>query len=64
MLGWEDITNFQLEVRKAKRGRPKTKIAVESDDEKTPIKRGRPKKLKKGEPTDDELIAILLEQMS
>ena len=46
------------------KGAPKTKIAVESDDEKTPKKRGRPKKIKKGEPTDDELIAILLEQMS
>ena len=64
LLGWEDIPNCHLEVRKAKRGRPKTKIAVESDDEKTPKKRGRPKKIKKGEPTDDELIAILLEQMS
>ena len=64
LLGWKDIPNCHLEVRKAKRGRPKTKIAVESDDEKTPKKRGRPKKIKKGEPTDDELIAILLEQMS
>ena len=43
LLGWEDIPNCHLEVRKAKRGRPKTKIAVESDDEKTPKKRGRPK---------------------
>jgi len=64
LLGWEDIPNCHLEVRKAKRGRPKTKIAVDSDDEKTPKKRGRPKKIKKGEPTDDELIAYLLEQMS
>lgn len=64
LLGWGDIPNCHLETRKAKRGRPKTKIAVESDDEKTPKKRGRPKKIKKGEPTDDELIAYLLEQMS
>ena len=64
LLGWKDIPNCHLEMRKAKRGRPKTKIAVESDDEKTPKKRGRPKKIKKGEPTDDELIAYLLEQMS
>ena len=63
-LGWSDIPNCHLTIKKARRGRPKTKIAVDSDDEKTPKKRGRPKKIKKGEPTDKDLIEFLLAQMS
>ena len=57
-LGWEPIPSCHLVEKKVRRGRPKTKIVVEdSDDEEPKKKRGRPRKIKKAEPTDDELIA-------
>jgi len=61
-LGWQPIPNCHLTEKKAKRGRPKTKVVVEdSDDEAPKKKRGRPKKEKEKEKTDDEIIAQFLE---
>ena len=40
---------------------PKTKIVVEDSDDETPKKRGRPRKEKKRELTNDELIAQFLQ---
>ena len=57
-LGWEPIPNCHLVEKKVRRGRPKTKVAVEDSDDETPKKkRGRPKKQPKKEITDEELIA-------
>ena len=62
-MGWSPIPECHLIEKKVRRGRPKTKIVVEdSDDDEPKKKRGRPKKEKKNEPTDDELIAMFLEQ--
>lgn len=62
-LGWEPIPSCHLVEKKVRRGRPKTKIVVEdSDDEEPKKKRGRPRKIKKAEPTDDELIAQFMQQ--
>ena len=60
-LGWQPIPECHLTVKKAKRGRPKTKIVVEDSDDETPKKRGRPRKEKKRELTNDELIAQFLQ---
>ncbi len=61
-LGWQPIPTCHLTEKKARRGRPKTKIVVEdSDDEMPKKKRGRPRKQKKRELTNDELIAQFLE---
>jgi hypothetical protein len=60
-LGWQPIPNCHLTEKKAKRGRPKTKIVVEDSDDETPKKRGRPRKQKKKELTNDELIAQFLQ---
>jgi len=60
-LGWQPIPNCHLTEKKAKRGRPKTKIVVEDSDDETPKKRGRPRKEKKRELTNDELIAQFLQ---
>ena len=58
-LGWGDIPQCHLVEKKARRGRPKTKVVVEdSDDEQQKKKRGRPKKDNKL--TDDDLIAQFL----
>lgn len=58
-LGWGDIPQCHLVEKKARRGRPKTKVVVEdSDDEQPKKKRGRPKKDNKL--TDDDLIAQFL----
>ena len=57
-LGWQPIPECHLIEKKVRRGRPKTKVAVEdSDDEQPKRKRGRPKKEVKVEMTDEELIA-------
>ena len=56
-LGWQPIPNCHLIEKKIRRGRPKTKIAVEDSDDETPKKRGRPRKQPKPEVTDEELIA-------
>ena len=57
-LGWQPIPECHLIEKKARRGRPKTKVAVEdSDDEEPKKKRGRPKKQLVAKMTDDELIA-------
>ena len=56
-LGWGDIPECHLLERKARRGRPKTKIVVEdSDDDSPKKKRGRPKKVLADELTNEELI--------
>ena len=60
-LGWQPIPECHLTMKKAKRGRPKTKIVVEDSDDETPKKRGRPRKQKKKELTNDELIAQFLQ---
>ena len=59
-LHW-NIPECHKVVKKARRGRPsKTPTAVSDTDEDTPPKkRGRPKKAKKKEMSDDELIAAL-----
>jgi len=63
-LGWTEIPECHFVVKKAKRGRPKTKIAVEdSDDEKPKKKRGRPRKIVEEEPSDDDLIKALIAGM-
>ena len=56
-LGWQPIPNCHLIEKKVRRGRPKTKIAVEDSDDEEPKKRGRPRKQPKPEVTDEELIA-------
>ena len=56
-LGWHPIPNCHLVEKKVRRGRPKTKVAVEDSDDETPKKRGRPRKQPKHEVTDEELIA-------
>ena len=57
-LGWQPIPECHLVEKKVRRGRPKTKVAVEDSDDETPKKkRGRPKKQHKTEMTDQELIA-------
>ena len=56
-LGWQPIPNCHLVEKKVRRGRPKTKVAVEDSDDETPKKRGRPRKQPKPEVTDEELIA-------
>jgi hypothetical protein len=56
-LGWQPIPNCHLIKKKVRRGRPKTKIAVEDSDDEEPKKRGRPRKQPKPEVTDEELIA-------
>ena len=57
-LGWQPIPECHLIEKKVRRGRPKTKVAVEdSDDEQPKRKRGRPKKEVKAEMTEEELIA-------
>jgi hypothetical protein len=62
-MGWTPIPECHLVEKKVRRGRPKTKIVVEdSDDDEPKKKRGRPKKIKKDEPTDDELIAMFIQQ--
>ena len=62
-MGWTPIPGCPLVEKKVRRGRPKTKIVVEdSDDDEPKKKRGRPKKIKKDEPTDDELIAMFIQQ--
>ena len=60
-LGWDNIPECHFIEKKVKRGRPsKTIIAVSDSDEDVPKrKRGRPKKEKQSEPTDEELIAAL-----
>jgi len=61
-LGWGPIPECHLIEKKARRGRPKTKIVVEdSDDEMPKKKRGRPRKEIQNEPTDEELIAQFME---
>lgn len=61
-MGWSPIPECHLIEKKVRRGRPKTKIVVEdSDDEEPKKKRGRPKKEKKHEPTDNELIAMFIQ---
>tara|TARA_B110000208_G_scaffold157630_1_gene191429 strand:+ start:241 stop:921 length:681 start_codon:yes stop_codon:yes gene_type:complete len=62
-MGWTSIPECHLVEKKVRRGRPKTKIVVEdSDDDEPKKKRGRPKKIKKDEPTDEELIAMFIQQ--
>lgn len=57
-LGWDNIPDCHLVERKARRGRPKTKVVVEdSDDESPKKKRGRPKKMIVEELSNEELIA-------
>jgi len=56
-LGWQPIPNCHLIEKKVRRGRPKTKIAVEDSYDEEPKKRGRPRKQPKPEVTDEELIA-------
>ena len=59
-LEWGEIPSCHKLVKKSKRGRPKTVVAVSDSDEDVPKKkRGRPRKPKKTEMTDDELIAAL-----
>ena len=65
-LGWGSMPNYHLEKKKVRRGRPaKNKVAVEDSDDDTPKKkRGRPKKVPKKEPTNDELIALMTEALA
>ena len=60
--GWSPIPDCHLVEKKARRGRPKTKIVVEDSDDDTPKKRGRPKKVSAREPTDEELIAMFIQE--
>ena len=61
-LGWGAIPECHLIEKKARRGRPKTKIVVEDSDDEEPKKRGRPRKVKEREPTNEELIAQFMAQ--
>ena len=61
-LGWDAIPECHLIEKKVRRGRPKTKIVVEDSDDEEPKKRGRPRKVKEREPTNEELIAQFMEQ--
>tara|TARA_B100000902_G_scaffold344632_1_gene350144 strand:+ start:288 stop:1028 length:741 start_codon:yes stop_codon:yes gene_type:complete len=57
-LGWDEIPECHMQIRKVRRGRPKTKIVVEDSDDECPKRgRGRPKKEPAKELTDEELIA-------
>jgi len=61
-LGWGVIPECHLIEKKSRRGRPKTKIVVEDSDDEEPKKRGRPRKVKEREPTNEELIAQFMQQ--
>ena len=54
-----------MQIRKVRRGRPKTKIVVEDSDDECPKRgRGRPKKEPAKELTDEELIAQFMSSTS
>ena len=62
-LGWGDIPQCHLVEKKARRGRPKTKIVVEdSDDEQPKKKRGRPKKENKSISNEDLIAKFMATQ--
>ena len=65
-LDWGCMPNYHMERKKVRRGRPvKNKTAVTDSDDDTPKKkRGRPKKVLKKEPTNDELIALMTEALA
>ena len=59
-LGWSPIPLCHLIEKKVRRGRPKQ--LVDSDEETTTRPRGRPRKIKAPDLTNEELVAQYLGQ--